>query len=438
MTIAELKKQVIDTIDANSEKILQAGRQIYRHPELGYKEVLTTKVVSDYLRSLNLEVEGPIAVTGCRTLLNSHKKGPTIALLGELDALTVADHPDATEDGAVHACGHNIQLGGLLGAVTGLVLSGALDELDGSIDVLTTPAEEFIELEYRQSLRDAGVIRYFGGKQELIYRGYFDHVDMSIMFHALDIGSNAALIGPMSNGFIGKKVRFIGKESHAGSAPEQGINALNAATLAMMNIQAQRETFKDSDRVRVHPIITKGGDVVNVVPADVRMETYVRARTIEGMIDANDKVNRALRAGAFAVGADVEITEIPGYLPILRYPQLDDLFRSNVESLGYGGKIIDGGDFTGSFDFGDISHLMPSLHPMIGGVTGAIHTRDFSMVDEQLAYLMPAKAMAMTVIDLLYDQASTARQILKGFTPMMTKEEYLKLMDSNSKTIRGI
>ena len=123
---------------------------------------------------------------------------------------------------------------------------------------MAVPAEEFVELEYRESLRKKGQISYFGGKQELIHRGYFDDVDMSIMFHALDMGENKALIGPVSNGFIGKKVRFTGKESHAGSAPELGVNALNAATLAMMNIQVQRETFKDSDRVRVHPIITKG------------------------------------------------------------------------------------------------------------------------------------------------------------------------------------
>lgn len=257
------------------------------------------------------------------------------------------------------------------------------------------------------------------------------------MFHALDLGENKALIGPESNGFIGKKVKFIGKESHAGSAPEEGINALNAAMLAMNNIHAQRETFKDSDRVRVHPIITKGGDIVNVVPADVRMESYVRARTVEGMLDSNTKVNRALKAGAMAVGAEIEITEIPGYLPILRYENMDEIFKGNLEELGLAGKIVEGGDFTGSFDFGDVSHLMPTLHPMIGGIRGSLHTREFQITDEELAYIVPAKAMAMTVVDLLFDGAKGAKDILADFKPVMTKDEYLKFMESNDKIIKA-
>jgi len=245
-----------------------------------------------------------------------------------------------------------------------------------------------------------------------------------------------ALLGPESNGFIGKKVRFTGKESHAGSAPEEGINALNAATLAMMNMQVQRETFRDEDRVRVHPIITKGGDIVNVVPGDVRMEAYVRARSIEGMKDANDKVNRALKAGAFAVGADIEITEIPGYLPILKYDSMDSLYRNNLKLLGCDpAEIIEGGDFTGSFDFGDVSQLMPSLHPMMGGVEGAIHTVDFRITDPDTAYLLSAKAMALTVVDLLCNGAEEAGEVLKDFTPAMTKESYLALMDENTRVI---
>jgi len=432
----ELKQKVIDAIDAGRDDILNVGEKVFCNPELGYRETETTRLAVDYLSSLKLEVETDIAVTGCRTYLNKNAKGPRVALLGELDAIVVKDHPRADESGNVHACGHNVQLAGLLGAVTGLVNSGVLAELGGSVSVMTTPAEEFIELESREKLRSEGKIRFFGGKQELIHKGFFDDVDMSVMFHSLDMNGKKALLGPESNGFIGKKVRFTGKESHAGSAPEKGVNALNAATLAIMNMQVQRETFRDEDRVRVHPIITKGGDIVNVVPGDVRMEAYVRARTIEGMKDANDKVNRALKAGAFAVGADIEITEIPGYLPILKYESMDSLYRENLKLLGCDiSDIIEGGDFTGSFDFGDVSQLMPSLHPMMGGVEGAIHTRDFHITDPDAAYLLPAKAMALTVVDLLYNEAAKARDILKDFTPSMTKESYLALMEENTKVI---
>ena len=437
MNKQDLKNRIIEAIDGNRDAIIRAGREIYSTPELGYKEVESTKTAVNFLKDLGLEVEENIAVTGCRARLNEEAAGPKVAILGELDSVAVADHPDAAENGNMHACGHNIQMGGLLGAALGLVKSGVLKELDGKVDIMATPAEEFIELEYRESLRKEGKITYFGGKQELIKKGAFDDVDMSMMFHALDLGENKALIGPVSNGFIGKKVKFIGKESHAGSAPEEGINALNAAMLAMNNIHAQRETFRDSDRVRVHPIITKGGDIVNVVPADVRMESYVRARTVEGMLDSNVKVNRALKAGAMAVGADLEITEIPGYLPILRYENMDEIFKGNLEGLGLAGKIVEGGDFTGSFDFGDVSHLMPTLHPMIGGIKGSLHTREFQITDEELAYIVPAKAMAMTVVDLLYDNAKGANDILAGFKPVMTKDEYLEFMESNDKIIKA-
>lgn len=177
-----------------------------------------------------------------------------------------------------------------------------LDQLDGRVSFIGVPAEEFIELEYREQLKKEGKICYFGGKQELIRRGELDDVDMAMMFHAQDTGDMKAIIGPESNGFIGKKIHFIGKESHAGSAPYEGINALNAAMLAINNVHALRETFRESERARFHPIITKGGDIVNVVPADVTMEAYVRARTIQGLSDINSRINQAILAGRHGRG----------------------------------------------------------------------------------------------------------------------------------------
>ncbi|WP_308008857.1 amidohydrolase [uncultured Fusobacterium sp.] len=435
----ELKKRVLAAIEENKETIIAAGRKIYSNPEFGYKEFETTKTVSDFFKNeLGLEVEEKIAYTGCRARINEDKSGPKVAILGELDGISCSEHPDANSIGASHTCGHNVQIAGMLGAAVGLIKSGVFKELDGKIDFIATPAEEFIELAYRSKLKAEGHIKYFGGKQELIRKGAFDDVDMSIMFHVLDTGDKKVLVGPESNGFIGKEIKFIGKESHAGSAPYEGINALNAAMLAINNVNAQRETFKEADRVRFHPIITKGGDIVNVVPADVRMESYVRARTIDSMIDANKKVNRALIAGAMAVGAEIEITELPGYLPILKHNDMEKVLRDNLHFIGLTDEdIIDGGDFTGSFDFGDVSHIIPTLHPMFGGVKGALHTRGYSIVDEEYAYLAPAKSMALTVVDLLFDGAETGKEILKNFKPVMTKEEYLAFMESNDKTIKA-
>ncbi|AVQ29702.1 MULTISPECIES: M20 family metallopeptidase [Fusobacterium] len=435
----ELKERVVAAIEENKDIIIAAGRKIYSNPEFGYKEFETTKTVSDFFKNeLGLEVEEKIAYTGCRARINEDKSGPKVAILGELDGISCSEHPDANSIGASHTCGHNVQIAGMLGAAVGLIKSGVFKELDGKVDFIATPAEEFIELAYRSKLKADGHIKYFGGKQELIRKGAFDDVDMSIMFHVLDTGDKKVLVGPESNGFIGKEVKFIGKEAHAGSAPYEGINALNAAMLAINNVNAQRETFKEADRVRFHPIITKGGDIVNVVPADVRMESYVRARTIDSMIDANKKVNRALIAGAMAVGAEIEITELPGYLPILKHNDMEKVLRENLHFIGLKDEdIIDGGDFTGSFDFGDVSHIIPTLHPMFGGIKGALHTRGYSIVDEEYAYLAPAKSMALTVVDLLFNNAETGKEILKNFKPVMTKDEYLAFMESNDKTIKA-
>lgn len=435
----QLKEMAIKAIDDNKDKIIEVGRKIYANPEFGYKEFETTKTVSDFFKNeLKLEVEEKIAYTGCRARLNQDKNGPKIAIMGELDGISCSEHPDANEIGASHTCGHNVQIAGMLGAAVGLIKSGVFKELDGKIDFIATPAEEFIELAYRSQLKKEGLIKYFGGKQELIRKGAFDDVNMGIMFHVVDTGDKKVLVAPESNGFIGKEVKFIGKEAHAGSAPYEGINALNAAMLGINNVHAQRETFKEADRVRFHPIITKGGDIVNVVPADVRMESYVRARTISSILDANSKVNRALIAGAMAVGAQIEITEIPGYLPIIKHDSMEKVLKDNLYFMGYNDEdIINGGDFTGSFDFGDVSHIIPTLHPMFGGVNGALHTRNYSIIDEEYAYLAPAKAMALTVIDILYDNAKIGNEILKNFKPAMTKEEYLAYMESNDKVIKA-
>lgn len=357
--------------------------------------------------------------------------------MGELDSITCPEHPDADpETGAVHACGHNIQLSAMLGAAIGLVSSNVVNELEGNVEFIAVPAEEYVELEYRSKLLEEGKIKFFGGKQELIYQGELDNVDLAMMIHSLDLGDKKALIGGSGNGFVGKKVQFVGKESHAGSAPEEGVNALNGAMLAMSNIHAQRETFPEEEKVRVHPIITKGGDIVNVVPADVRIETYVRARTIEGIIDANKKVNRSLKAGAMAVGAEINISDMPGYLPLLTDTEFDTLFKSNLTKFIGENNIQEGASFTGSFDFGDVSHLMPSLHPFFGGVKGDIHTRDFRLDDPELAIITPAKTLATTIVDLLFDEAQTAKEIIDDFDPELTKEEYLGFLDGITRDIK--
>ena len=171
-----------------------------------------------------------------------------------------------------------------------------------------------------------------------------------------------------------------------------------------MGINALRETFREADVVRVHPIITKGGDLVNSVPADVRIETYVRAKTMEAIEATHKKVDTALKAGGDAVGAQTVIATMPGQLPLACNNRLNELFVT-------------------------VSLLVPVIHPFIGGVDGFLHTADFHVVDFKHAVLLPAKAFAMMIIDLLADDAELARQIKAEHHPLLTKEEYIAKLD---------
>lgn len=429
----EVKSKIVEAIDQNRQQIIKLIAEIYKNPELGYKEEKTTEIIVAAFSDLGINFKRNKKMSGINALLEMKNSGPKIAVLGELDAVTCSEHPDADpETKAVHACGHNIQLGVMYGIAAAFKKAGIKNELAGSLNFITTPAEEFIELEYREKLRELGKISYFGGKQELIKRGVFADVDISIMMHSLNLDNKKALIAPKGNGFVGKNINFIGQESHAGSAPEKGINALNAAVLAINNINAQRETFAEKDRVRVHPIITKGGDIVNIVPADVRMESYVRARNINAIKEANEKVDRSLKAAAMAVGSDVKIQDIPGYLPLLNNQNLDSILESNLLELIEAEEIEVGGDFTGSFDFGDVSHLMPALHPFFGGVEGDLHTRNFKTQDQETAYILPIKALAMTIVDLLYKQAQAAKKVIAEFQPSLSRDKYLELLEDFS------
>jgi metal-dependent amidase/aminoacylase/carboxypeptidase family protein len=185
--------------------------------------------------------------------------------------------------------------------------------------------------------------------------------------------------------------------------------------------------------VRIHPILTRGGDLVNVIPNDVRLETMVRAKTAEAIEDAARKVDRALRAGAVALGAAVEIETLPGYMPLLNERAMVDLFRENFLEFHDAAAWHEAGHGTWSTDLGDISHIMPTIEPSVAGFAGVVHGSDWRIVDRQLAYILPAKLMAMTIVDLLAEGASTARDVLAGFNAPMTKDEYLAFMRRNNR-----
>jgi metal-dependent amidase/aminoacylase/carboxypeptidase family protein len=198
------------------------------------------------------------------------------------------------------------------------------------ITFLAVPAEEFVELDYRKHLVNNGKITYMSGKQELIHLGIFDNIDLAIMIHAHALTPEPRLyMSGTSLGFEAKQITFSGKSSH-GSEPWNGISALDAAVMTIAGINANRATFNDSDKVRIHPIISNGGDLVNVIPDRAVIETYVRASNVKALNDACQKVDNAAKAGAMALGADCSIENIKGYAPLKQDEDLSKVFEDNA------------------------------------------------------------------------------------------------------------
>lgn len=425
-----LKRQVCEAIDAHRDEIIALGEDIRTHPELGFKEFRTAGIVADHFGRLHISQHTGIAITGVKAGLTGRRPGITVAYLGEMDSVLVRGHPDADpKTGAAHACGHNAQVANLVALAYGLVESGVMAHLDGNVSLMAVPAEEYVEVEYRLGLKREGKIEFLGGKPEMIRQGAFDNVDIAMMTHQSSRADSALLsVGGPSNGCVVKLARYVGVASHAGGAPHQGVNALKAATLGLQAIDANRETFRDDDHIRVHPIITKGGELVNVVPADVRLETYVRGASVEAIVAAAKKVDRSLKAGALALGATLELTTLPGYLPRLVHEDLVCAYRENATALVGVDQWAEPTFGAGSTDMGDVSHIMPAIEANAKGCSGTGHGADFFVTDPEMAYITPAKAAAMTVIDLLADGARRGRAVLATCKPPMTRESYLEFM----------
>lgn len=424
-----LKQAVWAEIDRYADEIVRVTKEIEQHPETGFKETRTARLVAETFRRIGLVPTEGIAVTGVKARLVSGSPGPNVAVMGELDSNLVPTHPLADpKTDAAHACGHPCQIGSMLGVAFGLKSSNAAKSLAGSVTFWAVPAEEYLELEWRADLRRQGKIAYFGGKPELVRLGEMDDVDFCMLTHTTpDV--TGFVHGRTNNGMVGKTVRFLGKSAHAGGAPHLGVNALNAAHIALAGIHAQRESYRDEDRIRVHPIITFGGRVVNAVPDEVRLETYVRGANINGILDANAKVDRALRAGALAVGGRVEIATAAGYLPFREEAKLGAIWAENAKAIVGPDGVEVGGASGGSTDMGDLSHLLPTVQPYVGGASGRGHSEDYRIVDYDLAVVKAAKAMAGTVVDLLSGNARLASQLKAKFKPQMTKRQYLDLVD---------
>ena len=428
-----VEEKIVAAIEEHREEILAFARDILKHPELGYKEHRTAEQFSKLLQKHGIPHESGLAVTGVKgRIRGGAEKGPAVALIGELDAVKCPGHPFADPvTGASHSCGHNAQLAGVAGAAIALSLPGVREHLAGDVIPFAVPAEEYGEIEFKNQLKEQSVIRYGGGKSELLRIGAFDDVDVCVAHHTRPGLPGVSVGNTSSNGFVSKLIRYKGREAHAAASPERGINALYAATVGLTALNAVRETFRDEDSVRVHPILTSGGNLVNVIPNTAVIETLVRGKNIEAIEDAGFKTDRAFQAGALALGAAVEITTLPGYLPVIPFARNEALFRAAravlpPEKISEPGKDEHG---AGSTDVGDLTHVLPVLVFNTGGVAGHPHSSDFTVTDEDAAYLLTAKIMALSAYQLLKDGAAEAEKVKEAFDPRFTREAYIEYMN---------
>ncbi|GIS95061.1 MAG: amidohydrolase [Chloroflexota bacterium] len=440
-TIEEIKKLACETIEKNKKHIIGVAQQILANPEAGFREVKTAQLVAQNFEDLGIPYQGGLALTGLKGRIpGGAGPGPTVAVIGELDSLVVTEHPHADPNsGAAHACGHHCQIGMMLGATMGLMTPDVLSQLSGQIVPFAVPAEEFIEVEQRLEMRENGQVEFLGGKQELIRLGEFDDVDIAMMCHtASDMGERKFAMGGTSNGHVVKFVRYTGIGAHAGSLPHRGVNALNAASFAIQAINSLRETHKSDDTVRIHGIMTRGGAAVSAVPSDVRLEWRVRSATPSAVVENSTAVDRCFRAGALAVGAKVEITTIPGYLPMRHDTKLQDIFRRTaIDLIGEHATLVMPArrNRGGSTDMGDLSHIMPSCHPYTAGAVGPGHSSEYLITDYESAVINPAKIMAMVTIDLLADGAKQAKAVKANHRPLLNKQSYVKFQRERAETI---
>jgi len=419
---------VFQVVEGYKDLILDAERYIWQHPETGYREVGTSRYLAEQFKKLGYdELIFAENIPGFYTVVDTGKEGPEILILAEMDSLICPNHKESDPNtGYVHACGHHAQCAALLGIAGALKNQEFLSKLCGKIRLCAVPAEELIEIEYRKSLREQGVIKYYGGKTEFLHRGYFDGVDIAFMVHA----STDFSVKQGSAGFIAKKVTYTGASAHGARAWE-GKNALYAATQGLSAANALRETFQDDDGIRFHPIIQHGGEATNAIPEKVCIESYFRARTFDAMIRENKKINQALCGGALSINCNVEIEDYPGYAPLYNDRNMMALAKDAVQ-IALPDVEFKTCEFMnpGSTDMGDLSGLMPAVHPYVAGAVGTSHGDNYYIDDPYTTCVRSAKWQVAMIELLLGNGAERAKRIIKEFKPdFNTKEEYFEYID---------
>lgn len=377
-----IKKELLSSAESLKPKILDLSDTIFRNPELGLKEYKTSAAMLSLLKEAGFSIEAGIAgmETAFRATLGSGR--PAIALLAEMDALP----------GIGHGCGHNIAGMASIGAAISLapVLKKHLKN-KGSLVVLGTPAEELGK-----------------GKIEMVKHGVFSDIDAAMMVH----GSSKRTVVKHFLGLVRLNFVFLGRSSHASAYPEEGINALDAVIQTFNAISALRQQFRGD--VRVHGIITDGGKAPNIIPERGEASFYVRAKDLEELASAKERVLNCAKGAAIATGCTLEAKEVGDLnAPMKLNDAFASVYRDALAFLGLPEDLSPVEKNVGSSDVGNVSQVVPTIHPHVPIRDGInIHTREFAEAtitpDGHRSLMEGVKALGLTAMDLLIDEKKLA------------------------------
>ena len=418
---------LISAVDKHRDLIVEMEKTLWGCPEVGFKEWKTTRVLREAYEALGYTVFAPEDIPGFYVDIDTGRPGPKIMFCGELDALRNPNHPENV-DGCVHSCGHHAQCCGVLGLAAALTEPGVLDGLCGSIRLMAVPAEEGDRTGFRQELIKQGRIRFESGKREFMSRGYLDGVDIGCMLHTNNrepADFSCDTLG--SVGVMTKTIRFIGKSVAHTSTSYLAVNSLSAATLAVQAINTLHETFRSEDCVMIAYAFDDNA------LGETGLTLRIKGATMKAMADASKKVNRAVFASAAAVGATVRIHDgIGSYMPIRSNPELLAVMRSCMEDL-VGKEKVDFRDVVnkGCSDMGDVSHVIPCIHPFVCGGSAGVHSNAFNIKDVDRACVNAAKVQLMLADRLLSDDGRLAKVVIENFVPEADSiEAYLAAVEA--------
>ena len=381
-----MKTKIMDEIENIKEKLWEINDYIYYNPELGCEEFKAVEKLTSFLAEHSFKVDINIAnsETAFKAVYDSNIKGPTIAFLCEYDSLP----------GIGHGCGHDMI--GTISAGAAVALSKVIGQAGGKIEVYGTPAEET-----------------FGAKVEMAAQGVFDNVDVAMMMHpygkTCESGQSLALEALEFN--------FTGKSSHAANSPENGINALDAVILMFNGINALRQHVTTD--VRIHGIISEGGVAANIVPEKAVAKFYVRAQKKSYLKEVIQKVKNIAQGAALMTGSSVKISSYePSFDDMNTNNNLSEAFNANLRMCGI--SDINPSENIGSLDMGNVSYVVPAIHPMLGIGNPKLNLHTVEMAKATItseahnALLIGAAALACTGYDVITD-ANLLSKIKKEF-----------------------